>query len=149
MDKKNNYFNLSPCSQSNYIILTNSYLSVISLLLLLCNDIHPNPGPLSNNSRCELRNISIVNMNVNSLRNKTELISTELGDHDIICITESRLNNTVSSSDITIDNFINPEAFRKVRLTDSGGGILIYIRNTLLGRRRLDLEVPEVESVCL
>jgi exonuclease III len=76
-------------------------------------------------------------MNVNSLRNKTELISTELGDHDIICITESRLNNTVSSSDITIDNFINPEA-------DSGGGILIYIRNTLLGRRRLDLEVPEV-----
>jgi hypothetical protein len=50
----------------------------------LCNDIHPNPGPLSNNSRCELRNISIVNMNVNSLRNKTELISTELGDNDII-----------------------------------------------------------------
>jgi hypothetical protein len=62
---------------------------------------------------------------------------------------QSRLNNTVSSSDITIDNFINPEAFRKDRLTDSGGGILIYIRNTLLGRRRLDLEVPEVESVCL
>jgi hypothetical protein len=60
---------------------------------------------------------------VNSLRNKTELISTELGNHDIICITESRLNNTVSSSDITIDNFINPEAFRKDRLTDSGGGI--------------------------
>jgi hypothetical protein len=88
-------------------------------------------------------------MNVNSLRNKTKLISTELGNHDIICITESRLNNTVSSSDITIDNFINPEAFRKDRLTDSGGGILIYIyiRNTLLGRRRLDLEVPEVESV--
>ena len=98
--------------------LTYSYLSVISLLLLLCNDIHSNPGPLSNNSRCELRNISIVNMNVNSLRNKTELISTELGDHDIICITESRLNNTVSSSDITIDKFINPEAFRKDRLTD-------------------------------
>jgi hypothetical protein len=41
------------------------------------------------------------------------------------------------------------KAFRKDRLTDSGGGILIYIRNTLLGRRRLDLEVPEVESVCL
>ena len=102
------------------------------MLLLLCNDIHPNPGPLSNNFRCELRNISIVNMNVNSLRNKTGLISTELGDHDSICITESRLNNTVSSSDITIDNFINPEAFRKDRLTDSGGGILIYIRNTLL-----------------
>jgi hypothetical protein len=27
--------------------------------------------------------------------------------------------------------------------------LLIYIRNTLPGRRRLDLEVPEVESVCL
>jgi hypothetical protein len=60
----------------------NMHDSVISLLLLLCNDIHPIPGPLSNNSRCELRNISIVNKNVNSLRNKTELISTDLGDHE-------------------------------------------------------------------
>jgi hypothetical protein len=71
------------------------------------------------------------------------LISTELGDHDIICITESRLNNTVSSSDITIDNFINPEAFRKDRLTDSGGGILIYIRNTLISPRKTQLLIPE------
>ena len=149
MDKKITILICPHVVNQTILSLAYSYLSVISLLLLLCNDIHPNPGPLSNNSRCELRNISIVNMNVNSLRNKTELISTELGDHDIICITESRLNNTVSSSDITIDNFINPEAFRKDRLTDSGGGILIYIRNTLLGRRRLDLEVPEVESVCL
>jgi hypothetical protein len=111
MDKKKKTILIFPHVVNQTILsLTYSYLSVISLLLLLCNDIHPNPGPLSNNSRCELRNISIVNMNVNSLRNKTELISTELGDHDIICITESRLNNTVSSSDITIDNFINPEA---------------------------------------
>ena len=101
MDKKNNYFKWFPCSQSNYIILNIflfiSYLIVITIVLL-CNDIHPNPGPLSNNSRCELRNISIVNMNVSSLRNKTELISTELGDHDIICITESRLNIVRDSS---------------------------------------------------
>jgi hypothetical protein len=82
--------------------LTYSYLSVISLLLLLCNDIHPNPGPLSNNSRCELRNSSIVNMNVNSLRNKTELISTVLGDHDIQISKQTNSTSGTSRSSLRL-----------------------------------------------
>ena len=95
MDKKITILICPHVVNQTILSLTYSYLSVISLLLLLCNDIHPNIGPLSNNSRCELRNISIVNMNVNSLRNKTELISTELGDHDIP--QSSRDHCTISS----------------------------------------------------
>jgi len=65
--------------------VNNSYLLVVlPCLILMCLDVQSNPGP--DNLRHVLRNISIVNLNVNSLRNKTDLIFNELGDHDIICI---------------------------------------------------------------
>ena len=55
MDKKIPILSGPHVFNQTILSLTYSYLSVISLLLLLCNDIHPNPGPLSNNSRCELQ----------------------------------------------------------------------------------------------
>ena len=119
----------------------------ILLLLEQCNDIHPNPGPDS--TRHEHRNISIVNINVNSLRHKTDLIGAELSDYDIICVTESKLDNSVKNCDISIDNFFSPEQFRKDRLVDRGGGLLIYVRNNIYAKRRLDLEHPDIESLCI
>ena len=108
----------------------------------MCFDVQSNPEP--DNSRHVLRNISIVNLSVNSLRNKTDLIFNELGDHDIICITETSLNNYICSSDLCLDNFLNPNDFRKDRQTDHGGGILIYVRNNMIAKRRLD-----IESICV
>ena len=82
----------------------NSYLLVVlPCIILMCLDVQSNPGP--DNLRHVLRNISFVNLNVNSLRNKTDLIFNELGDHDIICIPETRLNNSICSSDLCLDNF--------------------------------------------
>ena len=90
----------------------NSYLLVVlPCLILMCLDVQSNPGP--DNLRHVLRNISIVNLNVNSLQNKTDLIFNESGDHDIICITEARLNNSICSSDLCLDNFLNPNDFHK------------------------------------
>jgi len=113
--------------------VNNSYLLVVlPCLILMCLDVQSNPGP--DNLRHVLRNISIVNLNVNSLRNKTDLIFNELGDHDINCITETRLNNSICSSDLCLDNFLNPNDFRKDRQTDHGGGILIYVRNNMIAK---------------
>ena len=103
-----------------------------------------NLGP--DNSRHVLRHISIVNLNVNSLRNKTDLIFNELGDHDIICITETRLSNSICSFNLCLDNFLSPNDFRKDRQTDHRGGILIYVRNNMIAKRRLDLESNDIES---
>ena len=108
------------------IVNSNLYLLVVlPCLILMCLDVQSNPGP--DNSRHVLRNISIVNINVNPLRNKIDLIFNELGDHDIICITETRLSNSICSSDLCLDNFLNSNGFRKDRQTDHGGGILIYV----------------------
>ena len=78
---------------------------VALLILLLGNDIHVNPGP--NVSRFSHNNISIVNLNVNSVRHKTDLISAELGEHDIICLTESKHDDSINSNNICIDNYHN------------------------------------------
>jgi hypothetical protein len=130
------------------IVSNNSYLLVVlPCPILMCLDVQSNPGP--DNSRHVLRNISIVNLNVNPLRNKIDLIFNELGGHDIICITETRLNNSICSSDLCLDNFLNSNGFRKDRQTDHGGGILIYVRNNMIAKRRLDLESNDIESICV
>ena len=126
----------------------NSYLLVVlPCLILMCLDVQSNPGP--DNLKHVLRDISIVNLNVNSLRNKTDLIFNELGDNDINCITETRLNNSICSSDLCLNNFLNPNDFCKDRQTDHGGGILIYVRNNMIAKRRLDLESNDIESICV
>lgn len=122
-------------------------LFIVFYLLLICCDIHPNPGP--DTSKYEMCNLQIVNLNVNSLRFKTDLLQAELGDCDIICVTETKLNNNISNDDISIENFQNPQPFRKDRLTDNGGGVLIYVRDNLIAKRRSDLEIPELESICI
>lgn len=147
----NLYFvqDLSFKSYSVSLLIENNhfFMVVLRCLILLSLDVQTNPGP--DESKFEYKNISVVNINVNSLRFKTDLIYNELGDHDIICITETKLNGTVNSTDLIIDNFHDPHAFRKDRQTDSGGGILFYIRNNLICKRRAELESPNVESMCV
>ena len=93
------------------ISLIQFILFVIWLLLLRCCDVQPNLGPQANISRYELRNIGIVNLNVNSLRNKVDLIGAELGNYDVICISESKLNPNIKSSDLFFANFFDPNLF--------------------------------------
>ena len=92
----------------------------------MCLDVQSNPGP--DNLRHVLRNISIVNLNVNSLQNKTHLIFNKLGDHDIICITEARLNNFIINSVFSLDNFLNPNDFRKDDKLTMGWTSYIYTK---------------------
>ncbi|CAG2253818.1 unnamed protein product [Mytilus edulis] len=111
------------------------------------NDIEQNPGP--NSSRYNYQNIQIAGINVNSLRYKTDLIHSELGECDVICVSETKLKANVGSTDLVMPNFYNPDLFRKDRSTDGGGGILIYVRDSLHCKRRSDLEIAELESVCV
>ena len=125
------------------------YMFVLKLLQLCCFDIELNPGPRQSVSRMYNRNIQVANINVNSLRYKTDLIFSELGDCDIICVTETKLDDNICNTDILLDNFQNPQAFRKDRVTDRGGGILLYIREGIIAKRRNDLEIAELESLCV
>ena len=123
-----------------------SWLRFISFLLLLCGDIHPNPGPNLNKPS---HNLNIMHVNLNSLTVEPKLdeLSTITLDYniDILAISESWLTKDDCNDDIQIPNFLNP--IRKDRCYSRGGGVCIYVRETLAYKRRVDLEHPGVESI--
>ena len=106
---------------------------------MLCMDIHPNPGPDDV--------VSVFHLNIRSLRNKISYLSTIATEYDIICITETHLDDTVSSSDLQIDGF-NPDPIRLDR-TAHGGGIIMYISNRIYVQRMHCLEIPNSEMIWL
>ncbi len=85
------------------------------LLLEISGDIHPNPGPFSNpsnslDSTCsstqslELLNsgLSIMHLNIQSLRPKLDLLTVESQIYDVLVFTETWLTHEISDDDIRI-----------------------------------------------
>ena len=62
-------------------------------------------------------------------------------------ISESWLKPTVNDHVIRIENYMPP--FRPDRNDRPGGGVIVYVRDTLSCKRRVDLEVLRVEGVWL
>ena len=84
-------------------------------------------------------NFSLVHYNVQIILHKTDILEPELAKFDIISLTETWLNDSVSDDDIMFDQFQVP--FRRDRVGDSHGGILVYVRNEIPCKRRIDLEL--------
>ena len=109
-------------------------------LLLLCGDIHPNPGPVSN------QKLRIVHCNCASLQKKAHLIEAELNTFDIITVSETWLYKDFNPDKITIEGYYPP--VRKDREDGTAwGGVAIYVRNNLICKPRPDLDVPELEAI--
>ena len=128
---------------------------LIIMSLLLIAGIERNPGPASQLSDTSFSSssvkqqiiedkFSIVHYNVQSLANKINLIESELRNFDVICISETWLDDRTSDEDIRIDNL---KLFRRDRPGDHHGGICVYIRTNLFSKRRDDLELPNVECI--
>ncbi|MEW8542639.1 MAG: reverse transcriptase family protein, partial [Candidatus Thiodiazotropha sp.] len=129
----------------------------IFCLILLCGDVHTNPGPdsvrsfslSSSSSSLSLENnhnfFSILHLNVQSLAPKIDLVRCESAAYDVMIFTESWLNQSVSNDSISIEHFHEP--LRYDRNDRIGGGVTVYIRNTISFKRRYDLEIPNLEAV--
>jgi hypothetical protein len=110
------------------------------MILILSGDIETNPGPFS---------LNFVNINVNGLRDKVDIITSQLNLFDLICITESHLNKEISCEKLVIPDF-NPIIRRDretPRGTPSWGGVSVYIKHFLPYTRRTDLELPDLEHI--
>ena len=66
---------------------------IILLLIQLAGDVQSNPGPTINNANVNGNCLSIFHLNVGSIRNKLTYLSEYLSDFDIICFTETHLND--------------------------------------------------------
>ena len=112
--------------------------------LLLCGDIHPNPGPQGTD-------FSICHANIRSIRNpeKVDHIANSLAeDYDIITLSETWLQRASPDSQLALKNFQQP--FRRDRVDDSGyGGVLAWVSNEIVAKRRKDLELKDLEAMWL
>ena len=118
---------------------------VLLLLILLCGDIELNPGPDPTN----VKQLSICHSNIRGLRDKLGAMeSTLINSFDIIALTESRLTPTFKDvQKINFPNYHPISDYRRDRVTDTGGGIIVFISEALGATRRYDLEHPDIEAM--
>ena len=117
-----------------------SYKLFIISYLLLRAGIETNPGP----PNVYPKSIRIVHNNVCSLYPKIDSINAELSDNDIIGISETHLDDTISNEAIQMAGFHSP--VRKDR-NRHGGGVALYISNKLAYQVRDDLFSNDLEIV--
>ncbi len=127
--------------------------------ILLSGDIHPNPGPsshselsdessnISTSSYINLINggLSIMHLNIQSITSKLDILEIESQPYDVLVFTETWLSQTTPNEDILIPNFNPP--FRCDRQNRIGGGVAIYVRDSLFAKQRNDLSINGLESL--
>ena len=102
-----------------------SILTFLALcFLILCGDIHPNPGPTNDST------LSIVHNNICSLQNKADLVFAELHNFDIITISETWLYDEFDIDKILIPGYSNP--IRQDKADNSGFGGVATVSYTHL-----------------
>ena len=136
--------------------------SWILTILMLSGDIHPNPGPASLSSLTSgsessaasflpmnftnlSNHLSFLHYNVQSLAPKLDILGPELFEFDILTFSETWLKPSISSDDLHLHSFRTPE--RKDRTGDSHGGVIIYVKEDIYYKRRLDLEPRGTECI--
>ena len=139
------FFSISKLQYRN----SNSYFS---LLLLLSGDISLNPGPPHNNQlqpQCEWsvfnsRGLHFIHLNVNSLLPKIDELRniSKLSNAAVMRISESKLDDSVFSSDIHIDNYNT----LRCDWNRHGGRVVCYIRNNLSYVAK-SFFPPEIENI--
>ena len=121
-------------------------------MLLISGDVHPNPGQAHSDSS-SFRSVSstesydclsLLHLNIRSIRKKIDFIQNELLDYDILCFTETHLGIDFQMTDINFEGFHSPVYKNR---TDSGGRVIIYSKSELSITERLDLCHPRLELV--
>ena len=112
---------------------------VILLLLLQAGDIETNPGPEN------VHELSILHLNIRSIRNKLDFILDSFSDFNILCFSETHLDDNVPTEMLFLSNRFS-QPYRKDK-TNHGGGAMAYINSSLLHVRRPDLEIFCDESL--
>ena len=90
--------------------------------------------------------ILIAHLNINSLRNKFEILKeTVTNKVDILLISETKLDCSFPLNQFHIDGFTNP--YRLDR-NQNGGGIMLYIREGIPSKSLTEIKLDnEIENI--
>ena len=102
-----------------------------------------NINELNNIRLKNVNNIIIAKININSIRNKFDLLSHYVcGNIDILIITETKLDKSFPSGQFLLHGYSEP--FRLDR-NQFGGGLLVFIREDI-PRRILNIKQLTIEA---
>ena len=94
------------------------------------------------------KGLKVCHQNIRSLLPKIDQVRALLESHkgiSIFGVTESHLSNNISDTEITINGY---KLYRKdPQSNHRGGGVLVYLADSLSALRREDLEKPELEAI--
>ena len=79
-------------------------------------------------------------------KKKIDLIEAELSNFDIICLTETWLDYRTTDDTLALKGY---NLYRHDRTGDNHGGICVFAKSNIFTRRRNDLELPDVECICI
>ncbi|CAB3994109.1 RNA-directed DNA polymerase from mobile element jockey [Paramuricea clavata] len=110
-----------------------------------------NSGAVSTDNQSKLhpklKGVSIAQLNITSLTkhiDELRILITEM-NFDILCINETRIDKTIKNSEIGLQGYDLTRRDRNRR----GGGVAIYIRNTIPYVERSTIIPENVEAVCI
>ena len=139
------YYNLRNSQlRTGLRLLSNASVSV--LLLMLSNDVSPNPGPFSLAQVLpKARGLKISHLNVRSLFPKIDEIRMLLKDQpvDIFTVSETWLNGSISDQELYVPGY---SLVRQDRLQKKGGGSAVYVRDSIPFQPRPDLNENKTEN---
>ena len=117
-------------------------LLVISILLIRAG-VEQNPGPTTT----KVKHLNVCHLNIRGLNaSKLRAIETSLCTYDIITMSETFLSAATSNVHLTLHGY--NEVLRRDRPT-FGGGLAIYIKDSLSYKRLIDLDDINVEQMWL
>ena len=139
------YMSFHNAVHSNFSILKDGFLNnnftlFLYILLLKAFDIEQNPGPINSTS-----DLSLLHLNTRSIRNKLEYIKDNFLDYNILCFSETHLDNRITSDSLVLSELFDTP-HRKVR-SNHGGGPLVYINSEIIHTRKPELEIFCDESI--
>ena len=111
------------CHHINFLMALNFYNTqcffVMFLLLLQAGDIETNPGPENGYE------LSIMHLNIRSIRNKLDFILDNFSEFNILCFSETHLDNNVPTEMLFLSNLYSAP-YRKDRTNHGGGSVGIF-----------------------
>ena len=117
---------------------------VIQVITLMANDIHLNPGPGTYNR------LSICHTNIQSVRNKMVNINADLASKfDIITLSETWLKQFDDNRSLQLQGYQLVHRKDRSTGTEGYGGVLAWVANSIICKRRKDLETDELEAMWL
>ena len=87
-----------------------------------------------------------MHLNTRSIRNKPNSILDFADGMNILCFTETHLDDTVDISELALESYEIP--YRLDR-TNYGGGVLVYVMKGIVSHRRPDFENNDDEIIWL